>query len=378
MTDSTQKTVIVEAQDPCKGIYEDVQRQLSSLVLRTRKVTWPLKQQAAIFNTWILRSSPEGSTPAVKVTSAGLGMTGSAVNKRHGLDVFQFEVGGKTQTSVKIAIALDPAEHTKLRTVLVGIFEKFVKEFDPMVKSRWYEKTFSETLNDGTKVFRGTSALQSPSEYLDMTFTGDDSWDSPSSTFGPFMFGADTDQGPKWYVKPKVSEDAYVYLYNNKKGGSEMNRTSEEGQVVYPRGGVPVKNTNMLNTLLNSKLYKEKMWRATAIVKVTGISLKTAQSGTTPEGNPVYSVYPSFSFSIPTAIILVEHDMDGEDESRLSDKQRDAATRAVLFEGMVAPKTKRRAREAQIAPIFNGSSKKHKAVSVQDSEEDADSDGEDN
>ena len=365
---------------PTEGIYEDVERQLLGLQVKHRTSSWTTKGQTAPYNTWIARGSPEGGTPAVKVEGVSLGMTGKSADKKRGLDIFEYMVGGESKTAVKLAIGVDAVTCPKLRALLRGAMENLVKVADPITKSRWYEKTFSDHLTDGTKVFRATSALQSPEEFLDMSFQEDAVWDSPSSTWAPFLYGPEEDD-TKWYIKTKVSEDAQVYLYSNKKGVTEFNKTSEEGQVVYPRGGVPVKNTNMLRTLLSSKLYREKTWRAKCILKLTGITLKCAPSGTNPEGGQMFSMYPVFTFTIPTAVVLVEHDPASDEDGGLTDKQREAATRAVLFEGMVAPKIKRKSREN--APLFNQSGKKRtkvdtpEAVQESDEEEELDTEGED-
>lgn len=354
------------------GIYDDVDRQLSRLTVKARTGGYT-KSQCVAFNVWLGRGSPEGSTPAVKVDNATLGMVGKSIEKRRGLDVYQYNAGSEVISAVKLAIGVDAVSQPKLRELLRGSLKKLVEANDPIVKSRWFEKTFSETLNDGTKVFRGTTALLTPEEYLDMSFQEDAVWDSPSATFAPFMFGSDEEE-TKWYIKSKVSDDAQVYLYTNKKGYTEYAKTTEDGQVVYPKGGVPVKNTNMLKTLLASKLYRDKIWRAKCILKLTGITLKTAASGTTPDGSIVYSVYPVFSFTVPTAVVLVEHDPTNDEEGGLTDKQRDAATRAVLFEGMVSPKRKRKSRDNAVAPLFNAPSKKGKAG--ESDEDEFESDGE--
>lgn len=365
---STQSTVPVT-----DGIYEDVDRQLSKLTVKARTGNYG-KSQSAPFNVWLGRGSPEGTTPAVKVDGATLGMVGKSMEKRRGIDVYQYNVGNDVASAVKLAIGVDAISQPKLRELLRGVLQKLVEVNDPITKSRWFEKTFSETLNDGTKVYRATTALTSPQEFVDMSFQGDDVWNSPSATFAPFLFGQHDDD-TKWYIKSKISDDAQVYLYTNKKGCTEFSKTSEDGQVVYPKGGVPVRNTNMLKTLLSSKLYREKIWRAKCILKLTGITLKTAVSGTTSEGTPLYSVYPVFSFTVPTAVILVEHDPAVDDDEGLTDKQRDAATRAVLFEGMVSPKRKRKTRDDTNAPLFNSSSKKTKQT--ESDEDEFDSEGED-
>jgi len=350
MSQSTAQPVRDQANT--EGIYEDVPRQLSRLSIKTRTSTWQSKNQTAAFNVWLQRGSPEGSTPAVKVDGATLGMVGKSQEKRRGLDVYQYNAGSEVVAAVKLAIGVDAVTQPKLRELLVGALKQLVDMNDPIAKSRWFEKTFSETLTDGTKVFRGTSALTTPTEFIDMSLQEDAVWDSPSATFAPFLYGPEDDD-TKWYIKTKVKEDAQVYLYTNKKGFTEFPRTSEDGQVVYPKGGVPVKNTNMLKTLLSSKLYREKVWRAKCILKLTGISLKCASSGTNSDGTVVYSVYPVFSFTVPTAVVLVEHDSSCDDDGGLTDKQREIATRAVLFEGMVSPKRKRKTRETATAPMFN-------------------------
>jgi hypothetical protein len=357
------------------GIYENVPRQLARLKIKARATNWQSKGQGAAFNIWLNHGAPEGSTPAVKIDGATLGMVGKSQEKKRGLDVYQYNAGAEVVSAVKLAIGVDAVTQPKLRELLTGVLKQLVAINDPVTKSRWFEKTFSDTLTDGTKVFRGAAALTNPIEFLDMSLQEDAVWDSPSATFAPFMYGPD-DGDTKWYIKTKVNENAQVYLYTNKKGITEFPKTVEDGQVVYPKGGVPVKNTNMLKTLLASKLYREKIWRAKCILKLTGISFKCAPSGTTSEGTVVNSVYPVFSFSVPTAVVLVEHDPSGDEEGGLSDKQRDIATRAVLFEGMVSPKRKRKARETAVAPMFNVPGGKKQKVTDSD-EDEFESDGED-
>jgi len=338
-------------------------------------MNWQTKGQTAAFNMWLQRGSPEGSTPAVKIDGATLGMVGKSQEKRRGLDVYQYNAGAEVVSAVKLAIGVDAVAQPKLRELLTGALKQLVTMNDPVTKSRWFEKTFSDTLTDGTKVFRGAAALTNPIEFLDMSLQEDAVWDSPSATFAPFVYGPDDDD-TKWYIKTKVNEDAQVYLYTNKKGITEFPKTAEDGQVVYPKGGVPVKNTNMLKTLLASKLYREKVWRAKCILKLTGISLKCAPSGTTSDGAVVNSVYPVFSFSVPTAVVLVEHDPSTDEEGGLTDKQREIATRAVLFEGMVSPKRKRKARETATAPMFNATGGKKQKTADSDDDE-FESEGED-
>lgn len=373
MSQSTTSTTAVVA--TTDGIYEDVPRQLARLNIKPRSMNWQTKGQTAAFNMWLQRGSPEGSTPAVKIDGATLGMVGKSQEKRRGLDVYQYNAGAEVVSAVKLAIGVDAVTQPKLRELLTGALKQLVTMNDPVTKSRWFEKTFSDTLTDGTKVFRGAAALTNPIEFLDMSLQEDAVWDSPSATFAPFVYGPDDDD-TKWYIKTKVNEDAQVYLYTNKKGITEFPKTAEDGQVVYPKGGVPVKNTNMLKTLLASKLYREKVWRAKCILKLTGISLKCAPSGTTSEGTVVNSVYPVFSFSVPTAVVLVEHDPSTDEEGGLTDKQREIATRAVLFEGMVSPKRKRKARETAVAPMFNAAGGK-KPKTADSDDDDFESEGED-
>ena len=286
--------------------------------------------------------------PAVKVDSVSLGMVGRSGDKSFGLEAYQFEAGGKMHPRVKIAIGVNPVGQSKLRDLCKGTLDKLAGAYDPQSKSMWYEKTFSQTLNDGTKVFRGTRGIADPPSFADMMFTGDQSYSSPASTFAPFLYGDEEDENNRWYTDVRVRDDVTVYLYSKKKGGHEFKKTSEDGEVVYPSGGVPVKNIPMLKRLLSSTLYRDKTWKAKMVLQMTGISMKTGQSGETPQGNPIHSVYPEFHFSVPTAIVLVEEDPTDEDSSCLSEKQREAATRAVLFEGMTAPKNKRRPRDVLI------------------------------
>jgi hypothetical protein len=356
------------------GIYEDVGRQLSGLYLKARKNRGGRsKDDSVTIATYLARGSPEGSCPAVKVDDASLGMVGKSSDVRRGLDVFEYTAGTEKIVSVKLALGLDPETQSSLKELLIGVVGKIGTFKNTLTKSSWYQNTF-ESLNDGTKVYNSTNCIQNPEGFRNVTLDDEYVWESPSSTWGPFLYG--DEQDTKWYTKARVSEDAQVYLYSNKKGIVEYAKTSEEGQVVYPKGGVPVKNTNMLKTLLSSKLYSEKMWRAKCVLRLTSISLKCAPTGVNSAGNQQHAVYPVFNFTIPTAVVLVEYNPSVDDEGGLTDKQREDATRAVLFAGMVAPKIKRKSREAAVAPVF----KKRKTDSVDvddDDDEDIDTDGED-
>ena len=81
-----------------------------------------------------------------------------------------------------------------------------------------------------------------------------------------------------------------------------------------------------------------------------------------------------FHFSTSSPIVLVEHTPSDEDNGGLTDKQREDAAHAVLFEGMVAPKKKRKTRDTPVtAPVF----KKQREAEEEEDEEDLDTDGED-
>jgi len=361
------------------GIYEDVERQLNGMNLKARKPNAMSKREQFQLGTYLERGSPEGPYPAVKVDNARLGMVGKSGENRRGLDVYEFTAGSETTPVVRLAVGLRQEDQANMRKLMTGVIEKLKGFKDPMTKSIWYQSTFS-SLTDGTKVYNSTGGIEHPSEFLTATLDDEFVWDSPSGTWAPFLYGEEPES--TWYIKPRLEADAQVYLYTNtKKGCVEIQKTSEEGQVVYPKGGVPVKNTNMLKTLLSSKLYSEKMWQAKCIVKLTSINLRCSPAGSSAEGGQKYCVYPVFNFSVPTAVVLVEYDPSSEDVGGITDKQRMMATRSVLFEGLVAPKPKRKARETTNAPVFN-KAKKHKKNSVEvdledeEEEEELDTDGE--
>lgn len=357
------------------GMYEDIDRQLSGLTIKPRKTRGKQGDNSVPLAAYLEKGSIEGPYPAVKVSDASLGMVGKAIESRRGLDVFEYTAGTEKIVTVKLALGLDQKTNASLRALLRGVVDKIEEFRNPMTKSMWYQNQFG-ALDDGTKVFRATQALQAPEGFCDVVLDDGFVWESPSSTWGPFLYGDDADT--RWYVKARVNEDATVYLYSNKKGFTEFSKTSEAGQVVYPKGGIPVKNTNMLKTLLSSKMYSEKMWKAKCVMKLTSINLKCAPAGLSKDGVQQYAVYPVFNFSIPSTVILVEYDPSVNDEGGLTDKQREDATRAILFEGMVAPKIKRKAREPTTAPVFNKKRKvQGEEVDVEEEDEELDTDGED-
>jgi hypothetical protein len=104
---------------------------------------------------------------------------------------------------------------------------------------------------------------------------------------------------------------------------------------------------------------------------LTSVILKCAPAGVNKDGVQQHTVYPVFNFIVPTAVVLVEYNPTVDEDGGLTDKQREDATRAILFEGMVAPKAKRKAREPAVAPVF-----KKQKTGVDEDEEEFDTEGE--
>ena len=351
--------------------FADVDRQIKSMVVKANTGAYSKKNQAGNA-LWNERGTPEGAFPLIKVLQASLGLTGKALEKRRGVDLYDFAVGPtETKTVCKVSLGLDPTKHTDVKKIMLAAIEKFKNAHDPIHKSMWYEKTFSQ-LDDGTKVFTATEPLQGDgSSYLGVSFEGEDQWDSPSSTFAPFLY--DEKNESTYYIKATIDPEARMYLYNNKKGGSEFSKVTESDQVVYPKGGIAVKNTNAVRTLIHSNLYKNTIWRMNSVMQLRGITFKCAQSGTTSAGNPTYTVYPVFNFVVTGTFALVQSDAMEDSGSVLTEKQRDAAIKACVFEGMTAPRASRKARE----PLFNlPAKKKAKTSNEKEDADDEDSDTE--
>jgi hypothetical protein len=327
------------------------------------------KTDDVTFNAYLKRGSPEGYCPAVKVTGATLGSIGKHEDRRRGIDVYEYTAGSEKKVGVKIALGLSKEDQKAMGELIRGVIDKLRETKDPMTKSIWYQEHFV-SLTDGTKVFNATHDMTVPEGFSELVLDGGAYHESPCKTWGPFLYGDDEEY--RWYTKANVEEDVTVYMYNPKKGGIEYPKTTEEGQVVYPKGGVQVKNSNVLRTLLGSKLYTENQWRATCVARLTSVQLVCAEAGMSPDGVQKYAVSPRFAFRVPTSIVLVKYE-PSPDEIGLTDKQREDATRAALFKGMSAPKQKRKAREPAVAPVF----KKSKEAEEEDEEDELNTDGED-
>lgn len=354
---------VVDAVPPQDGnLFADVDRQIKGMAVKQNAGAYAKKNQAGNA-VWNERGTPEGAFPMVKVPQASLGLTGKAIEKRRGVDLFEFSVSPtETKTVAKVAIGLDPRKHGDVKKIMLAAIDKFKRTHDPIHKSIWYEKTFPH-LDDGTKVFNATQALQGDgSDYLNLSFEGEDVWDSPSTTFAPFLY--DDDSESLYYIKATIDPDARLYMYNNKKGGSEFTKVTESDQVVYPKGGIAVRNSNAIRTLIHSNLYKNNVWRMNSVMQLRGITFKCAQSSTTKEGYPSYTVYPTFNFVVSGCFVLVQSDNVVESSgSSLTDKQRDAAIRACVFEGLTAPRASRKVRAG---PLFNLPAKKKAKTSKED------------
>lgn len=384
---SATKTKVSKTTAPtAEGIY-DVTRQLQGLVVKPRKAGYGSKTAIA-FNAWLAKGAPEGALPTVVVRGAVMGSVGKSSEHRRGFDQHDFAIGGNVTTSTRVALGLSSEDQPNLKELVRGAFDKFLAARNPVTRSKFYQDSFPDRIVDGTQVFTATQAMLNPQEYVDMEFTDEDNrWDSPSRTWGSFLFG-EADDDSMWYTKARINDDSVIYMYTNKM--KQLQTTKEGGQVVYPRGGIEVKNAGVLRTLLNSDLYKNKHWRVHSTVSLTGLELKCGQVGETSAGHPRYAVAPVFSFKCSGAIMLMEHDQ-AADEGGLTADQRASAQMAAVFEGMTAPSRKRKikdqvATQNAVAPTFNASMKRIRPTLVEeevtagpgfDETDDENSDGED-
>ena len=356
--------------DPVAGIY-DVERQLSTCRLSVSKSNFG-NYKTANHTPWLAKGSQEGYFPTVVVKGATLGSVGKSGEGRRGFDIFSYANKGIQVHTTRMSVGLDCENHDDVRQMLCGVFDKLVAKRHPISKSKYYQDTFPEKLIDGTHVFTATEAMLNPQSYIDMSFEDEATrWDSPDRTWGSFLFG-DEDTQTTWYPKVKVSDESQIFLMTTKK--KQFQRTSENDQVVYPRDGIQVKNYNVLRTLLDSDLYKNKQWRANLCLQVTGIELKCGQVGTTVDGNPRWAVAPLFTMKAVGPIVLYEHNQSVE-EGGLTPDQLNAAQMSVLFEGMSAPNRKRKIKDHLAHPAKV--SKSTPTVVAKEAEDgNSDSDGE--
>lgn len=292
----------------------------------------------------VSRSNPLGPIPIVVVRNAPLGATGKRSERGRGLRVIDSANG----SFMTLALGLNRDTQKDLRTMLLAALRKHNEKFDPVQKSLIYQKAFPD-LDDGTKVFKASYGLQSEEALMSMELSSPE-WDSPSRTFGPFLFSEEEDV-PAWYTDVSVgtgfeardtapATDYRVLFYDDK--GKQIPSKSEDGLNIYSKGGIPLSSSKMVNAMTTSEFYLSNRWLCTAALHVTSIVIKIGMNAQ--EERVLYPVFKMRTSGSIRMQMAPPQDMTGV----ITFEQRGSLLDAIIFEGVSGPSKKRRRPAASV------------------------------
>jgi hypothetical protein len=293
------------------------------------------------FTPMLPYGSVDGYFPVTTLKGCTLASNGKKGTDSRGFKVVDFVMksGGAKGQFLSLALGV-PKEGQWMSDLIKGSIDRFVDLYDPIKKSSWYQATFPQ-LDDGTKVFTATAALQSPEQFQYMTIEGEGEWDSPQKTWGPFVYGSDDDT--KMYINLSVEETRYVIRCFDEKM-KKMGKKEPDSVVVYPKDGVALANATQLKLFLESEFYKKTRWTARVMARITRVVFKCGQTGThAGTDNPTYGIYPVFKYKTDSDVALIESSNIGS--GMLDEDTLDVARNLLLYEGLPMP-TKKRKRAA--------------------------------
>jgi hypothetical protein len=307
------------------------------------------------FTPMLPYGSIDGFFPTTPLKGCTLASNGKKGTDTRGFRIVDFVMknGGTKCQFLSLALGV-PKEGQWMSDIIKGSIQRFVEAYDPIKRSSWYQKTFPD-LDDGTKVFTATAALQSHDQFQYMELQGEEEWDSPKNTWGPFVYGSDKET--KMYINLSVDDTRHVIRCFDEKM-KKMPKKETNSVVMYPKDGIALSNSTQLRLFLESEFYTKKRWTARVMARITRVVFRCGQvgvhAGTT---NPVYGIYPVFKFKTDSDIALIESSNLGS--GTLDEDTLDVAKNLLLYEGLPMP-TKKRKRAAP-KKIFGVSSQQESA-----------------
>lgn len=312
----------------------DQERHLTSFRLRPDKIPTP---GVFIATPSLPFGAIDGQFPVTLVDECRLGANGSKESGGRGLKVVEFKRSGASAKFLSLAIGIPKKVEANngLRKLMKKSIAEFVKLHDPVKDSTWYQKTFS-VLDNGTKVFEATESLSNPENFTDMVLEHDE-WDSPSKTFGSFVYGKDEEH--TMYINASVDDKYGVRCFDEKM--KKMPKKEKQSVVIYPRDGFTLDNVTQLELFLNSDFYKKTHWKTRLMIRISRISFKCEKRGShLASGNPIYGVYPVFKFKTCSDLCFIETPAVGS--GVLDDETLDVAKNMLLYAGLPGPSKKRK------------------------------------
>ena len=236
------------------------------------------------------RGSPMGSQPVVKVNFAKLPQSGA--EKIRGVNPIYIKKTKKTFKKIKLGITYETAPDVV--DLCRSVLKAWERDYNPISRSMWYQKTFG--FEDGTQVYGATIGITTPTAWTDMNIEGDQ-FNSPGQTFAPALYGTATDATwyidssiPEAYEDAKVATNPFLYLYDD--NGKKIKTRNCEGKVIYPTGGIELKDNVKLKELVRSEFYTGMTFRARCCLSLTSLEWKCGTD--TNSGKRV--IYPCFNF----------------------------------------------------------------------------------
>jgi len=300
-----------------------------------------------------LREGALGPRPMARVNFTDLPKSGK--HKIRGIDAIQ---GKNKKVFKKLKMGLDKESGGDVMEMCRRVLTAWNKDFSPVSRSMWYQSIFD--LEDGTKVHSATQHMLNPVDYNNVSFDGKKEYQAPSRTFGPALYG---DESNKWYVDVTVPEPyldgkstdtAFLYLYDE--NSKKIKTRTVNGTVVYPTSGIDLADNDKVLELGLSDFYKDCNWKARCSLVLSALQWKCEKDVTS--GCKI--VYPIFHFKTYGSIILKNIPYTTP-EGVIPIEKRMAIVDATLFEGLEQP-AKRRKKAKDSSSVSSNSKKTSKTL----------------
>lgn len=279
-----------------------------------------------------------GPSPLVRIAGSSLALCGAATNKIRGLNIIKWAINNTTREFATLKLAVNRTDQHDLYEMCHEIIKQIAEKKDPVHHSKWWESKFPNNLSNGTQVYEGTKEFQHIGDMLSLEIPSD-SWNAPARTFGKFLFSENEDDST-WYTEislpqTKKGEDSRperLVLYDEK-GKMIGNRTDSNGNEVYPKGGIELTNTKLLRDLVESKFYKEGIWKCDTHARIFKVVIKYCAMAN--------AAYPVFKMST-VGDVKFQLSSKKLDPNQLSSDQIMASLNGALYEGVTPPSRKKR------------------------------------
>lgn len=290
-----------------------------------------------------------GNSFTSRVDGCPLGMVGTKSDRRRGLDVFDGSFG----TLSTIAIGIPRVGNDNFVQMIKHVLSSWTKQYNPTTKSMVYQNMLSsQGLTDGTKIFKATQSIVDPYFYDDIGDAGSNEYNVPARQFYDLVYGKQEDA--VWWTRIRlrpIGKENHGSIYVTDEHNRDHKDVTENGVVVYKKGGIPYTDTKAIKVLYNSDFYKNGRWHFRGTLNFNSIEWKV---GKTVEGT--LAVYPIIELGVVSSIVLL-HAPEREDAHGLTTEQIHAIADNAVFDGLGIKKASIKRKAAAKAPGFNAPKK---------------------